>query len=91
MSSRTTIIKVPEELAHELDRLAGAKRRTAYAVDVLWREVRRVKQREALKLSSGAWKQVDHPELARGGAAYVDRIRSERDRRFEAALKSRKH
>lgn len=90
MSGGQSIIKIPEELAHELDRLAGAKRRTAYAIQVLWRDVRRNKQREALKLSSGAWKPADHPELAEGGAAYIDQIRSEGDERFELALKRRK-
>src|ERR1017187_376823 len=62
-----SVIKIPEELAHELDRLAGVehKPRTAYVVDVLWRDVRRNKQREALKLSAGAWNPAGHPELAR--------------------------
>jgi hypothetical protein len=82
-----TIIKIPGELAQELDRVAGTGRRSAYAVDVLWRDIRRARQREALKVSSGAWKAENHPELAKGGAAYVEQIRSERDRRFEAALR----
>lgn len=83
-----SVIKIPEDLAHELDRLAEAehKPRTAYAVDILWRDVRRNKQREALKLSAGAWKPEAHPELARGGAAYVEQIRSEPDERFEDAI-----
>lgn len=81
-----TIIKVPDELAREIDRLAGTKKRSAYAVDVLWREVRRNRQREALRSSTGSWKAENHPELAQGGAAYVDEIRSERDSRFEDAL-----
>jgi hypothetical protein len=83
------VIKIPEELAHELDRLAEAehKRRTTYAVDVLWRDVRRNKQREALRLSSGAWNPDHHPELAQGGAAYVETIRSEPDERFEDAVR----
>jgi hypothetical protein len=81
------IIKIPGELAEELDRLAGHKRRTAYAIDVLWKDVRRRKQREALHLSAGAWR--NHPELAEGGAAYVERMRSESDERFEAALERR--
>ena len=85
----SSIIEIPEELAHELDRLAGAehKPRTAYAIDVLWRDVRRNKQREALKLSAGAWNPNDHPELAQGGAAYVDEIRSEPDERFDNAIR----
>jgi hypothetical protein len=83
-----SVIKIPEELAHELDRLAVAehKARTAYAVDVLWRDVRRNQQREALKLSAGAWNPADHPELAQGGAAHVEQIRSESDERFEDAI-----
>jgi hypothetical protein len=85
-----SIIKIPEELARELDRLAEAehKARTAYVVDVLWRDVRRNRQREALKLSAGAWNPADHPELAQGGAAYVEQIRSEPDARFEDAIRS---
>ena len=63
------------------------KPRSAYAVDVLWRDVRRNRQREALRLSAGVWKQEDHPELAQGGAACVDQIRSEPDERFDSALK----
>jgi hypothetical protein len=85
-----SVIKIPEELAHELDRLAEAehKPRASYAIDVLWRDVKCNKQREALKLSAGAWNPADHPELAQGGAAYVEQIRAEPDERFEAAMRS---
>jgi hypothetical protein len=83
-----SLIELPEELARELDRLAGAehKPRTAYVLDLLWRDVHRNKQREALKLSAGAWNPANHPELAQGGAAHVDRIRSETDERFEDTI-----
>ena len=85
------VIKIPEELAHELDRLARAEHRprTAYVVDVLWRDVRRHKQREALHFSAGAWNPAEHSELAEGGAVYVDQIRAREDERFEAALQNR--
>lgn len=85
------IIEIPEGLAHELDRLAGAERkpRAAYVIDVLWRDVRRNRQREALHRSSGAWSPAAHPELAQGAAAYVDQIRAETDERFEAAIGNR--
>ena len=87
-----SVIKIPLELANELDRLAGAehKPRTAYAVDVLWRDVERSRQREALKLSAGIWKAARHPELGQGGAAYVERVRSEPDERFEEAVRRKK-
>jgi hypothetical protein len=76
-----SVIKIPEELAQDLDRLAGAehKPRATYVVDLLWRDVRRNKQRESLPLSAEAWNPAAHPELAEGGAVYVDRIRSEAD------------
>jgi len=86
MGQAHSIIKIPEGLADELDKIAGHRKRSAYAIDVLWRDVRRNKQREALKLSCGAWKTGDHPELVQGGAAYVEQIRSEPDERFETAL-----
>src|ERR1700742_3803288 len=53
-----SMIKIPKDLADELERLASAehKPRVAYAVDVLWRDVRRSRQREALQASAGSWK-----------------------------------
>lgn len=68
----------------ELDLLAQAehKRRATYVVDFLWRAVRRNKQRHTLKRSGGAWNPDHHPELAQGGAAYVETIRSESDERL---------
>ena len=87
-----SVIKIPEELARELDRLAEAehKPRAAFIVDLLWHDVRRTKQREALRLSAGAWNPADHPELAKGGAARVEEIRSEPDQRFESAIRRQK-
>jgi len=83
------VIKIPPDLARELDLLAQAehKRRTPYVVDLLWRNVRRNKQRQALKLSAGAWSKDQHAELTEGGAAFVDKIRSEPDERFEDAIR----
>jgi hypothetical protein len=68
------VIKIPEELAHELDLPAQAqrKRRTPYFVDPL----RRDKQLQAL----------NHPQLTQGGAAYVDAIRSEPGNRLSDSV-----
>ena len=84
-----SVIEIPESLAEELDQLAESehKQRTAYVVDILWRDVKRNKQRQALKLSSGAWSPVDHPELAGGAAAYIEKMRAEPDERFEDAIR----
>ena len=75
------VIKIPKELPVELDRLAklGVTTRAAYAIEVLWREVRRAKQSKAVRASAGLWKSADHPELAEGGAAYVEKLRGDPD------------
>jgi hypothetical protein len=86
-----SIIKIPDELAGEIDRLAGPKKRSAYAVGILWKDIQRSRQRAALKSTRGAWKHEDHPELAEGGAAYVEQIRSESDESFEAAMDPREN
>jgi hypothetical protein len=74
-----SVITIREELAYELDRLAEAeqKLRTAYVFDILRRDVRRNRQREALKISAGAWNLADRPELVQGGVVHVEQIRSE--------------
>jgi hypothetical protein len=51
-------------VADELRRLIPARERTRFVEEVLRRELRRRKLREALKRSYGAWKDEDHPELA---------------------------
>jgi len=84
-----SVIEIPQELAGELNLLAKAEHKlmTAYVVDLLWLHVRRNKQRQALELSSGAWNPADHPELAEGGAAYVEKIRSEPVDPFDEATR----
>ncbi len=51
-------------LADELRRVIPARERTRFVEEVLARELRRRKLKEALKNSYGAWKDEDHPELA---------------------------
>lgn len=81
-----SIIEVPDELAQEIDRLAGTSTRSGYVIEVLWRQVRAARQREDLLASAGVWKPQDHPELALGGAAHIETIRAERDERVEQVL-----
>lgn len=47
------------------------------------------RQRQALRQTAGAWKSEDHPELADGAAAWVSKIRSESDERFERIMRQR--
>jgi len=53
-----------KSLMDDLRRVVPARDRTRFVEDVLARELRRRKLREALKKSYGAWRDEDHPELA---------------------------
>ena len=49
-------------------------------------EIRRRRQRKALRETAGAWKDQDHPELKDGAAAWVHRMREEDKVREEERL-----
>jgi hypothetical protein len=53
------------------------------------REIKLDSQREALRAATGAWKAVDHPELAGGAAGWVRAIRRESVKRFEKIQRHR--
>jgi hypothetical protein len=55
---------LPKDLVEDLRRYVPARARTQFVIDTLSQELRRVRLKEALKASAGAWKDEDHPELA---------------------------
>jgi hypothetical protein len=79
------VIKIPVELADELDRLAGHKRTALASRSTSFgKNCAGPKQRQVLRLSASVWK--DHTELAEGRAACIDQVRAGADERFESAL-----
>jgi hypothetical protein len=57
---------ITKSLMDDLRRAIPARERTRFVEEVLARELRRRKLREAIKTSYGAWKYEDHPELKTG-------------------------
>ena len=57
---------LPKSLVDDLREIIPARERTQFVVDVLERELYRLRVREALRVSAGAWRDEDHPELATG-------------------------
>ena len=53
-------------VADELRRLIPARERTRFVEEILARELRRRKLKAALKVSAGAWKDEDHPDMLTG-------------------------
>jgi hypothetical protein len=51
---------IMEDLRHAIP----ARERTRFVEEVLARELRRLKLRDAIKDAYGAWKDEDHPEMA---------------------------
>ena len=84
-----THVLLPEDLVREIDALVGPRGRSAFIVETARDAVRRKRLLQFLNSKEPAWKDENHPELAGGGAAHVEEIRSERDGRFEDALNQR--
>ena len=56
---------ITKSIMEDLRRVIPARERTRFVEEVLARELRRLKLREAIKNAYGAWKDEDHPELAK--------------------------
>jgi hypothetical protein len=56
-------------------------RKTEHAAPKI--ESMRLRQLKALESAAGAWKDKDHPELKRGAAKWIRKIRQEPERRFQ--------
>lgn len=87
MGNTRTHIVIPEELAKEIERIAGKRGRSHFLVETAWREVRRLRQLQALREAAGAWKDKDHPELKKGAAHWISKIRREEEKRFRKLVR----
>ena len=70
-------ILLPQELVGEIDAIVGPGKRSAFLVETARAEIRRRKLLQFLESEEAAWKDEDHPELARGSAAWVRGLRQE--------------
>lgn len=77
MPASETVIKIPLELAREIDKIAGVGKRSAYAIEVLSRELRRTRQKQALTATAGSWKPEQHGGGGVDGASAVEQSRYE--------------
>jgi hypothetical protein len=89
MARNRVLVQYPPEVIAGIDKIVGPGKRTAFLVGLAERELKLHKQREALREAAGCWKPEDHPELAEGAAAWVSKIRSESDQRFDRIIRQR--
>ena len=81
MKSKRAHILLPHDLVKEIDSIVGPRGRSAFLVEIAREAVRRKKMLRFLEGDTPAWKDVDHPELARGAAAWVRALRQESERK----------
>jgi len=78
-------IVIPENLAREIDRMVGKRGRSKFLTQAAEQELKRLRMLQALKRAAGSWKDKDHPELRRGAARWVAKLRKLDERRIAKA------
>src|SRR5256885_2621254 len=89
-SNRRAHVILPIDLVADIDKLVGKRGRSAFLTELAQREIKLRQQRQALRSAAGAWKSADHPELAKGAAAWIKEVRALDSRRFEDLERSRR-
>ncbi len=82
MRTRRTHIVIPEQLAARIDSVVGKRGRSSFLAQAAEKELMRLRQLKALKTAMGACKSEGHPELERGAAAWVAKVRREDEKRY---------
>ncbi|MGB7845623.1 MAG: hypothetical protein WBL63_08425 [Candidatus Acidiferrum sp.] len=82
-------VLLPEDLAREIDAVAGRRGRSAFLVETAREALRRRKLLAFLQDDKAVWKDSDHPELREGSAKWVRRLRKESDRNRAPSRKRR--
>lgn len=90
MSIVRTHILLPEDLVREIDELVGPRGRSAFIVETARDAVRRRRLLRFLRSDEPAWKEENHPELAKGAAAWVRKLRDESERATRRRLKGKR-
>ena len=75
---------LPVKLAAEIDKIAGARGRSAFLVDAAEKEIRRIKLAAFLDDAKPAWREENHPEIAESGPAAA--VRAQRQRQSTRQL-----
>jgi hypothetical protein len=83
MSTSRTHITLPEEIRQELDRLVDPRNRSRFITEAIKQALLLARQKQALYLAAGSWKDKDHPELKAGASAWTKKLRHESEFRFK--------
>ncbi|MFA5800759.1 MAG: hypothetical protein WC840_07490 [Candidatus Peribacteraceae bacterium] len=74
-TTRQANFLLPEDLLEELKANVSSRQRSRFVAEALKKELQRVRLAKAIETSFGAWKEADHPELAKGTETFVRNLR----------------
>src|SRR6266568_5614953 len=83
--TRRAHVVLPEDLVREIDSIVGSRGRSNFLVETAREAIRRRKLIQFLDNERPAWKDVDHPELSRGSAVWVRKVRRDSEKRLRKA------
>ena len=89
MTTVRTHLILPEDLVREIDDLVGPRGRSAFIVETAREAVRRKRLLRFLRSDEPAWKAENHPELAKGAAEWVRKLRADSERASQRRLKGK--
>ena len=89
MSTARTHITLPKEVLMDLSNLVEKRQRSRFIADAVRKELLLARQKKALRLAAGSWKDKDHPELKAGTSVWLKKLRQESEARFQKQFCSR--
>ena len=63
MKKIRTNIMIPVDLAEEIEKVVGSRKRSSFLVEAAWEKLERMKLADALKKAAGGWTAELHPEF----------------------------
>ena len=83
-------VLLPDDLAREIDAIAGRRGRSKFLVETAREAVRRRKLLAFLEGPEPAWNQSDHPDMRGESADWVRKLRGESHKRSQTRTGRRK-
>ena len=89
MRGLRTNVMLPEGLLGEIDRVAGARRRSAFLAEAAREKLARLRFDRAAVRAFGAWTDAAHPDLMTDGDLdrYRERLRGTTNRRLRTRIR----
>ena len=89
MTTRRAHVVLPDDLVSEIDKIVGARGRSAFLAELARREIKRRNLLAMFTRDEPIWKDEDHPELKDGASEWVRRMRAESEARFDRIQRQR--